>query len=58
MDRGKAVHQAVPGSVLLQDVATFCQEGKLQRRTLKKVAPMKVNAHSTIPSPEPAPDAV
>jgi hypothetical protein len=58
MDRGKAVHQMVSGSVSLQDVATFCQEGKLQRKTLKKVAPMKVNAHSTVPSPEPAPDEV
>jgi hypothetical protein len=58
MDRGKAVHQTVPGSVSLQDVAKFCQEGKLRRRTLNKVSPTKVDAHSTVPPPEPAPDEV
>jgi hypothetical protein len=58
MDRVKAVHQTMLGSVSLQEVATFCQEGKLRRRTLKKVLPTKVEAHSTVPPPEPAPDEV
>jgi hypothetical protein len=45
--------------VLLQnDVAKFCQEGKSARGTLKKISPTKVNANSTIPLQEPAPDEV
>jgi hypothetical protein len=58
MDRGKAVLQPVRGSVSLQDVATFCQEGKLRRRTLKKVSPTKVDAQTTVPPPKPAADEV
>jgi hypothetical protein len=51
-------HTLQPDSMSLQDVAKFCQEGKLARGTLKKVSPMKVDAHSTIPLQEPAPDEV
>jgi hypothetical protein len=51
-------HTLRPDSVSLQDVAKFCQEGKLARGTLKKVSPTKVDAHSTIPLQEPAPDEV
>jgi hypothetical protein len=58
MDRVEAVHRTVLGSVSLQDVAKFCQEGKMQRRMLKKVSPTKVNANSTVPPPEPALDEV
>jgi hypothetical protein len=59
MDRVKAVHRTVLGGVSLQDVAKFCQEGKMQRTMLKKVLPTTlVNANSTVPPPEPAPDEV
>jgi hypothetical protein len=51
-------HTLRPDSVSLQDVTKFCQEGKLARRTLKKVSPTKVDAHSTIPLQEPAQDEV
>jgi hypothetical protein len=51
-------HPLRPDSVSLQDVAKFCQEGKLARGTLKKGSPTKVDAHSTIPLQEPAPDEV
>jgi hypothetical protein len=44
--------------VSLQDVATFCQEGKLAHETLKKVSPTKVDAHSPVPLQEPAPNEV
>jgi hypothetical protein len=53
-----AQHTLQPDSVSLQKVAKFCQEGKLARGTLKKVSPMKVDAHSTIPLQDPAPDEV
>jgi hypothetical protein len=36
MDRVKAVHQTVLGSVSLQDVAVFCQEGKLQPQNVEE----------------------
>jgi hypothetical protein len=51
-------HTLRPDSVLFQDVAKFCQEDKLARETLKKVSPTKVDAHSTIPLQEPAPNEV
>jgi hypothetical protein len=53
-----AQHTLRPDSVSLQEVAKLCQEGKLARGTLKKVSPTKVDAHSTIPLQEPAPDEV
>jgi hypothetical protein len=53
-----AQHTLRPDSVSLQGVAKFCQEGKLARGTLKKVSPTKMDAHSTIPLQEPAPDEV
>jgi hypothetical protein len=43
-----------PDSVSLQDVAKFCQEGKLVCGTLKKVPPKKVDAHSIVPLQERA----
>jgi hypothetical protein len=48
-------HTLRSDSVSLQEVAEFCQEGKLARGTLKKVSPTKVDAHSTIPLQEPPP---
>jgi hypothetical protein len=53
-----AQHTLRPDSVSLQEVAKFCQEGKLVRETLKKVSPTKVDAHSTLPLQEPALDEV
>jgi hypothetical protein len=51
-------HTLRPDSVSLQDVAKFCQHGKLAHGTSKKVSPTKVDAHSTIPLPDSAPNEV
>jgi hypothetical protein len=51
-------HTLQPDSVSLQDGVRFCQEGKLACGTLKKDSPTKVDAHSTVPLQELAPNEV